>query len=1086
MTFSSGAYLRVIVDSQTASSPPIAPSLRSPASSISAATAASPFAPRSVSGTTPPPPIVSSHHARPVVAASSPNTPPALSTRGSGGGSGGRETATPPSPSIVFSTLSVRSLPNGSSSSLASPNGLFSPSSWANKDPDQMQRIEIPDVDPPTVADALSSARPNQPLPNPPALHTSAAQAGVVILTGRVILSLQKPLPLAAELSLHFLGRLHVDVTHLVQTDVTAGKARPVHSVVLQNDAVLWRRSDVDPSDLPAGEHEWAFVLPVRGNLPPTVDLPAGRIEYSIRARLSRVGFGADVNSPIIPLGVVRSRPRDLPAREVVDRDGDGLFRLRARLPSEVFTNDTSIAMSLELTPLQHDSVGVLQSVKVMVKEKRGFSCGIEGSPLMYKDEMYVSKGSRYAVGSANENSGELVSLHGRHAEVNFPLASPQALRVTPCRFSAIVHISQKPNPTIRTSELRVAHFIVIRLDMDKTLYGGPSIQFEIPFTVVAASSRRKSSWMLGLPLKAPNITEEQVLAIMASVTSPQPETPGHAGSTTPRSLDPRRRTQPPLSIFEEEDTQVEGSPEVLQQLSPVTFGSGPGGESVLSLAGRRQKSAPSADRWEVPAAVPEPHRALLHSSMVFPWVATQSSTPGSTTAEVVESTSGSNSDSQSQSEGQSGTAAIAIPHRAPSPKSVVSISLSSSSLKPLPILEPPPRMPDQFLPGSLASYSSSRFSSGFSSSPSRMTGTPLDFYAPGGLPLPHSSSSSSLSDYSPPAGFPGSRQDSFSAGPSYQDARAAHSSRFGRGTGQISTAIPGSYYGSVGPNSPLLPPPDLRMSPAAAAASPVAAAAAAFSSSSFPIPSTHSRTNHRRSPSPAPPSGSDAGGSLPRGADTAPFLGGSYKAAAYSSSSGHFSTALHQPAWAKAAAASPSHPTTIGAITTAASGAGGATSTSIFSRILHLSRPARGGAGGPPALSVSNSPTTHLGSTSSGVPLSASRSSPALYPFQQLGGSAADMPLPPLLPPIAAADDLTVLLPPTGSSLGYTARTSPSPHLRKSFDEILTRQPLPLPSPPSGAATSAQSPLPPQPSASSSSAFFSLLRASSTSSGSL
>ncbi|KAJ1552778.1 hypothetical protein HK405_010052, partial [Cladochytrium tenue] len=959
------------------------------------------------------------------------------------GGSGGRDTATPPSPSVVFSTLSVRSLPNGSSSSLASPNGLFSSYSWTHKDPDPMQRIEIPDVDPPAVAEALTSARPNQPLSNPPALHTSAAQAGVVILTGRVILSLQKPLPLAAELSLHFLGRLHVDVTHLVQTDVMAGKARPVHSVVLQNDAVLWRRSDADPPDLPAGEHEWAFVLPVRGNLPPTVDLPAGRIEYSIRARLSRVGFGADVNSPIIPLGVVRSRPRDLPAREVVDRDGDGLFRLRARLPSEVFTNDTSIAMSLELTPLQHDSVGVLQSVKVMVKEKRGFSCGIEGSPLMYKDEI------------------------------------------------AIVHISQKPNPTIRTSELRVAHFIVIRLDMDKTLYGGPSIQFEIPFTVVAASSRRKSSWMLGLPLKAPNITEEQVLAIMASVTSPQPETPGRAGPSTPRSLDPRRRTQPPPSIFEEEDTHEERDPELL---SPVTSGSGRGGESLLSLAGRRQKSAPSADRWEVPVAVPQPHRALPHSSMVFPWVATQSSTSAPTAAEVTESTSGSNSDSQSQSERQSGTAAIAIPHRTPSPKSAVSISLSSSSLKPLPILEPPPRMPDQFLPGSMASYSSSRFSSGFSSSPSRMAGTPLDFYAPGGLPLPHSSSSSSLSDYSPPAGFPGSRQDSFSAGPSYQDARAAHSSRFGRGTSQISTGIPGSYYGSVGPNSPLLPPPDLRMSPAAAAASPVAAAAAAaaaaFSSSSFPIPSTYSRTNHRRSPSPAPPSGSDAGGSLPRGADTAPFLGGSYKGAAYSISNGHFTTGLHQPVWAKATATSLSRPSTPSAIITAASGAGGATpSTSIFSRILHLSRPARGGAGGLPTLSstASTSPSTHLGSTSSGVPLSASRSSPALYPFQQLGGPAADMPLPPLLPPIAAAaDDLAVLLPPTGASPGYTARATPSPHLRKSFDEILTRQPLPLPSPSSGASTPVQQ-QPPQPQpASSSSAFFSLLRTSSTSSGSL
>ncbi|KAI9364375.1 hypothetical protein DFJ73DRAFT_414832 [Zopfochytrium polystomum] len=238
----------------------------------------------------------------------------------------------------------------------------------------------------------------------------------VVFLTGKVILSLQKPLSNATELTLNTSGSSFVDVTHFnsIDSDTTF---RPVSSTLLKNDAILWRRSELDAKDFPVGDHEWSFVLPLQSNLPPSIELRYGKIEYTIRARMSRKGLAPDVVSPILPINVVRTRPKGFPMREVVLKDPEGLFRMRLTLPAESFVGDESIAMSTELTPIHHDALGVLRSVKIFVREKQSFSCGFKDKNTMFKMETALGKGAKYSVDPSQRNITESLSPHGRHAE---------------------------------------------------------------------------------------------------------------------------------------------------------------------------------------------------------------------------------------------------------------------------------------------------------------------------------------------------------------------------------------------------------------------------------------------------------------------------------------------------------------------------------------------------------------------------------------------------------------------------------------------------------------------------------------------
>ncbi|KAI9340689.1 hypothetical protein DFJ73DRAFT_844841, partial [Zopfochytrium polystomum] len=334
----------------------------------------------------------------------------------------------------------------------------------------------------------------------------SSRRPHIVLLTGKVILSLQKPLTNAEELVLHTRGRISVDVTSIMNfLNPDIGGVQPVTRQLVQHDATLWRRTPQDPKDLPPGDHEWTFALPLQSILPPSVELQHGRIEYTMKAKLTRKGLSSDISSSPVPIHILRARPRGSVFKESILRDDEKLFRVKANVPEEAFLGDDGLKIILEITPTHPDVIGCLRSVKVFIKEKRSYSCGITGKTTMFKDEAILGKGAKYLIDDTDESqySVSVSARQERHAELNFPLAQPINVKAETCKLVVFAPLTDA-NPSITTYDLRVSHRLHIRLDMDPTIYEGPSVQFDLPLTVVAPSRRRPLSWREGLPVKLP------------------------------------------------------------------------------------------------------------------------------------------------------------------------------------------------------------------------------------------------------------------------------------------------------------------------------------------------------------------------------------------------------------------------------------------------------------------------------------------------------------------------------------------------------------------------------------------------------
>ncbi|KAJ3192046.1 Anoctamin-7 [Irineochytrium annulatum] len=393
---------------------------------------------------------------------------------------------------------------------------------------------------------STSSLNNQQSVSDSPSLRASPSTSPVVLVTGRVILTLPKQLSHAQELSITITGKLSVHVAsvmHWVNPDV--GGVQPVTRTLVDRTVVLWSRSADDPSDLAAGEHEWSFALPVPAYLPPSVELNHGKVEYALRARMARRStILPDIMSPAAmspALRIVRTRPRPsakvgagssvpssassslttlvngspgsvpvppsypLPGfKEVVLKDANNYYRVKVVMPEVVFMEETSVKITLEVGALSRDIIGCIAGVKVFFKEKRSYSCGIPNQATMFKEESPLGKGVKHRIDDtlAEQQRVTAMSSLQLHAEMNFPLASLSNALPTPTRLSLIVPISNDANPSFGHTDLRVSHRLVIRLDMDTNVWGAdPHILFNVPVIIASAASKvRRGSFMDSLP----------------------------------------------------------------------------------------------------------------------------------------------------------------------------------------------------------------------------------------------------------------------------------------------------------------------------------------------------------------------------------------------------------------------------------------------------------------------------------------------------------------------------------------------------------------------------------------------------------
>ncbi|KAJ3411402.1 hypothetical protein HDV05_002282 [Chytridiales sp. JEL 0842] len=380
----------------------------------------------------------------------------------------------------------------------------------------------------------------------------------MVPLTGKVILSLSKPLSSCMALTLHVQGKLWADVTGALQwVGPEIQGVSPVQKVLLDRETLLWKPQETaqpnanasgsggggragggPPVDLPAGEHEWHFTVCVPATLPPSVWLSHGKIEYSIKAKMSRRGLSPDVSSGWTLFTLVRSRPRKGLGefkegssgaggggqhhhqqhqvwKEHQMKDPDGMFKIRVLAPPEGFLGDPSVKMQVEVSILKPELMDCLKALKVYVKEKRSFSCGIKGSQKMFKDESPLSKPAKYPLSPLQFYTTHLSQRSKQilHAEANFPLAVPTPTLPPPMKLTVAAPIPDA-KPSFLHQDLRVGHRVVIKLDLDTEKYGGPKVVFEVPLVIVGASRRERGYWMrvmsLGPGAGMGNVVQQQ------------------------------------------------------------------------------------------------------------------------------------------------------------------------------------------------------------------------------------------------------------------------------------------------------------------------------------------------------------------------------------------------------------------------------------------------------------------------------------------------------------------------------------------------------------------------------------------------
>ncbi|KAJ3195259.1 hypothetical protein HK101_000721 [Irineochytrium annulatum] len=396
-----------------------------------------------------------------------------------------------------------------------------------------------------------------------PSVRPAPPTPPMVVITGRVILTLPKHLSHAQELSITLTGKLSVyvaSVMHWVNPDV--GGVQPVNRNLIERTLVLWTRAPGDPVDLAAGEHEWSFALPVPAYLPPSVELNHGKVEYTLKARMARrSALLSDIVSPAPPLKVVRTRPRLaggkagqssmsgnvgspyasppsslnsitvppayplLGFKEVVLKDPNSFYRVKVVMPEVVFMGDPSVRIILEVGALSRDNIGCIAGVKVFFKEKRSYSCGIAGQNTMFKEESPLGKGVKHRIDDRVSEQQRITTMSNLqlHAEMNFPLATQVNPIPTPTRLNVTVPIASDVNATFAHPDLRVSHRLVIRLDMNMNVWGAdPHILFDIPVIVVAPASKVRRGSFMDTHLPSP-MKSDDGLAYSVRSKSPHP-----------------------------------------------------------------------------------------------------------------------------------------------------------------------------------------------------------------------------------------------------------------------------------------------------------------------------------------------------------------------------------------------------------------------------------------------------------------------------------------------------------------------------------------------------------------------------------
>ncbi|KAI8847601.1 hypothetical protein BC829DRAFT_235601 [Chytridium lagenaria] len=318
-------------------------------------------------------------------------------------------------------------------------------------------------------------------------------------IKGRVILSLGKQLNHATELSIRLWGSISLDATgvmHWVSPDVHTVQA--IKNIVVDNTVVLWRKSssktalNTASGSFEAGQYEYPFTIHLPGDTPPSINVSYGTIKYYVRARLARSGINPDVCSSTKPLAITRTRAPNMTLQE---QEFETRFhRIKVHFPEEIPADAKYVKVSTEISVLDRDAIDCLAAVKLAFVERRAYSCGIPNKKLMYKEETVFGKGAKHAIkdprNTFESNRSNGISEQQLHAELNFPLAASRlpAVLPPPLRFSMNVPV-EGANVSFRTHDFRIAHRLLIRLDMDTTVWGGDrNFKLDIPACVVSVA----------------------------------------------------------------------------------------------------------------------------------------------------------------------------------------------------------------------------------------------------------------------------------------------------------------------------------------------------------------------------------------------------------------------------------------------------------------------------------------------------------------------------------------------------------------------------------------------------------------------
>ncbi|KAJ3091378.1 Arrestin domain-containing protein 3, partial [Quaeritorhiza haematococci] len=304
------------------------------------------------------------------------------------------------------------------------------------------------------------------------------------LITGKVNLTLQRPLSNAVELRVHFAGRAQVDVRAAQWMEDSVGGQSGGPSVssrkIVNQSVTVWRASDTDRV-LPPGTHVWPFSISVPSDLPPSVSARHGMIEYNMKAVLHRKGFSPDIVTRR-PVTIAHTAPRGLPFHDIVLRDPAGNVEVTVTMPMEVFAEDQNVKVSLRIKVLRPDIIGNVQSVRCYVQEQTSYS--IKGQK--FREQTPLGNPVRIKIDDIDDYGSSYPSSFGSSFPSSWGSFSSSAPPFSPPSFHDMMPLDhQRPRivesvniPTVRTLiplhkaqvdvdtvEMRVRHKLKIRIE---------------------------------------------------------------------------------------------------------------------------------------------------------------------------------------------------------------------------------------------------------------------------------------------------------------------------------------------------------------------------------------------------------------------------------------------------------------------------------------------------------------------------------------------------------------------------------------------------------------------------------------------